>query len=113
MSGLIGLAAGSIALVVAACKWIAPGDAKLMMAVGALMGAPYVGWAALFGGAAGGVMALAVLAKRGMLRRWATSTATAWALRLPASTLWTERAGYLPYSIPIAIGCALAGFYPL
>ena len=112
LKSLSGIAVGSIALLFAGgLKWIAPGDAKLIVAIGALMGAAYVGWAMLFGAVAGGVLALMILAKRRLLKTWLWNTAAAWTARLPLSTFWAERSGYLPYSVPIAVGCAAAALY--
>ncbi|MHB9038388.1 MAG: A24 family peptidase, partial [Armatimonadota bacterium] len=111
---LAGIACGSIALLIAGGpKWIAPGDAKLMVAIGALQGATFVGYTALFGAIAGGVMAVGVMLRRHLLRSWARQTAVAVSSHLPVQSCWASRAGYIPYSIAIAIGALTAGLYSL
>jgi len=110
LAALAGIGVGCIGLFVAGVfGWIAPGDAKLLVAVGSLMGARFVGTAMILGALAGGVIGLAIMIRRRLLGRWATGMAIAMGAHLPVSNLWVERAGYIPYSIPIAIGCALAG----
>jgi prepilin peptidase CpaA len=112
VSALGGLAVGSIVLaIVVLTRWITPGDAKLVLAVGALMGAKFVGMSMLFGAMAGGIMALIIMARRRIVTQWARGTLAAWAAHLPAASFWTQRAGYMPYSIAIAAGCILAGVY--
>jgi prepilin peptidase CpaA len=106
--GLAGMGVGCIGLFLAVLGWIAPGDGKLFVAVGALMGPAFAIWALMLGAIAGGVMAAAVLARQRLLTKWASGTAMAWTARIPVSTVWVERAGFLPYSIAIAVGCVLA-----
>jgi prepilin peptidase CpaA len=109
-----GMAIGSIALLVAAApKWIAPGDAKLILAIGALTGARFVSSAMVYCMLAGGVMALIFLARKRLLRPLAAGAMAAWANQLPLSTVWATRAGYVPYSFAIAAGVVLAAFFPL
>jgi Flp pilus assembly protein protease CpaA len=48
-----------------------------------------------------------------MLTRWATGTAVAISARIPMSSVWTERAGFMPYSIAIACGAIVAYFVPI
>lgn len=111
---LAGIAVGGIALLIAGGpRWMAPGDAKLFTAIGALMGPDFVGSAMIYAGLAGGVLALAMMARKRLLKQWATSSAVAWSAHLPVSSFWAGRAGFMPYSIPIAIGCAIAVFCPL
>lgn len=114
VQGLAGMGVGGIALLIAGGpSWMAPGDAKLLTAIGALMGPGFVGSAMVFAGLAGGLMALIMMARRRLLKQWATSSAVAWSAHLPMSSCWSERAGFMPYSIPIAIGCAVAGIFPI
>ena len=109
---LQGIAIGSVALLVAgALRWIGPGDAKLMVAIGALNGPTFVLYTAGFGAIAGGVMALAVLLRRRMVKTWTMETAVAILSHLPIETCWADRAGYIPYSIAIAIGALAAALY--
>jgi len=109
-----GLGVGSIALLISATtRWLAPGDAKLIAAIGALAGPAFVGSTMIFGAAVGGVVALGILLRKRMLGQWAAGTAVAFAARLPVSTAWTNRAGYIPYSLAIASGAILATFLPL
>jgi len=114
VTSLQGVAVGSIALVIAGVfGWLAPGDAKLLVAVGALQGPAFAASTLVYGALFGGAMALAVLARKHMLRHWATGTAVAWSGRVPLSEAWALRAGYLPYSIAIAAGTSLAALWPL
>jgi prepilin peptidase CpaA len=109
-----GMAIGSIALLLAAAlRWIAPGDAKLILAIGALTGARFVSSAMVYCALAGGLMALIFLARKRLLMPLAAGAMAAWANQLPFSTVWATRAGYIPYSFAIAAGVALASFFPL
>lgn len=111
---LEGIACGCIALLIAGGpKWIAPGDAKLMIAIGALQGPAFVGYTAVFGALAGGVMALEVMFRRRLVKSWARQTAVAVSSHLPVQSCWAGRAGYIPYSIAIAFGALAAGLYSL
>jgi prepilin peptidase CpaA len=112
--GLAGLGIGAITLLIAGgLRWIAPGDAKLLTAIGALMGPAFVGSAMVFAGLAGGLIGLTMMARRRLIRQWAAGSVLAWSAHLPISSFWIDRAGFMPYSIPIAMGCAIAGIYPL
>ena len=107
-----GIAIGSVALLVAgALRWIGPGDAKLMVAIGALNGPTFVLYTAGFGAIAGGIIALAVLLRRRMVKAWTMETAVAILSHLPIETCWANRAGYIPYSIAITIGALAAALY--
>ena len=109
-----GIAVGSIALLMAAAlRWIAPGDAKLILAIGALTGARFVSSAMVYCALAGGFMALIFLARKRLLQPVAASAVAAWANQLPLSTVWATRAGYIPYSFAVAAGVVLAAFFPL
>lgn len=112
--GLAGMGIGAIALLIAGVlRWIAPGDAKLLVTIGALMGPAFVGSTMVFAGLAGGLIGLTMMARMRLLKEWATGSVVAWSAHLPISSFWASRAGFMPYSIPIAIGCAMAGIYPI
>jgi prepilin peptidase CpaA len=111
---LEGMAVGSIALAAAAIlAWIAPGDAKLILAIGALRGPAFVGSTMILGALIGGIMGVIILAKRRLLGNAAASAAVALGSHLPLSTVWSVRAGRMPYSIAIALGAVAAGLIPL
>lgn len=93
--------------------WLGAGDAKLLGAVGAVVGLShtleFLGWILL----SGGLVALVALAVRGvlprMLKRWwmtlaLTLTARSWT-RVPAAETDTVE---IPYAISIALGAAIA-----
>lgn len=109
-----GVAIGSIALLAAgAFRLLAPGDAKLIVAVGALTGARFVGSAMVYCALAGGLIALFFLLKNRMLKPLAATAVAAWANQTPISTMWTSRTGYIPYSCAVAAGVALAALIPI
>lgn len=109
-----GMALGSLALLLAGTlRWIAPGDAKLIVAIGALTGARFVGSAMVYCAFAGGVLALVFLARKRLLRPLAATAMAAWTNRLPLSTVWATRAGYIPYSFAVAAGVVMAACLPL
>jgi len=109
-----GIAIGLMALLLAGTlRWIAPGDAKLILAIGALTGAHFVSMAVVYCALAGGLIALIYLARKRILRPFATNAIAAWANQLPLSTVWSGRAGYIPYSFAIAAGVAFAAAFPL
>jgi prepilin peptidase CpaA len=111
MGGItIGLAA---LLLAGTLRWIAPGDAKLILAVGALTGARFTSMAVVYCALAGGLIALIYLARKRILRPFAASAIAAWAYQLPLSTVWSGRAGYIPYSFAVAAGVACASALPL
>jgi prepilin peptidase CpaA len=106
---LEGMAVAVIALLVAATlRWIAPGDAKLILAVGVLAGPAFVASTMLLGALAGGAIAIAMLVRRHLLMPMAKSAAVAYGSRIQFSTVWSTRAGYMPYSVPIALGAVAA-----
>lgn len=106
---LEGMAVSMIALFVAATlKWIAPGDAKLILAVGALTGPAFAAGTMLLGALVGGGIALVMLARRRLLMPITRSAALAYGSRTPFSAVWSTRAGYMPYSIAIALGAVAA-----
>ena len=110
---LEGIGVGAVALVIATVGWLAPGDAKLIVAIGALTGPYFVGTTMLYGAIAGGLMALAIMMRKRLLRDWAMGTATAVAAHIPVSSAWSRRAGFMPYSLAIAAGALTAAFLPL
>jgi prepilin peptidase CpaA len=111
---LQGMAVASIALAVAATlAWMAPGDAKLILAIGALKGPAFVGSTMILGALIGGVIGVIILARRRLLGNVATSAAVALGSHLPLSTVWSARAGHMPYSLAIALGAVAAGLIPL
>ena len=114
VTSLQGIAIGAIALVMAGVfGWIAPGDAKLLVAVGALRGPMFAASTLVYGALFGGAIALIILARKRVLRQWATDTAVAWSAHLPLSEAWANRAGYMPYSLAIAAGALVAALWPL
>jgi prepilin peptidase CpaA len=102
---LEGMAIAVIALFVAAVpRWIAPGDAKLILAIGAVTGPGFTASTMLFGAVIGGGIALAMLARKHLLMPIAKSAAVAFGSGTRFSTVWSTRAGYMPYSVAIALG---------
>jgi prepilin peptidase CpaA len=112
---LEGMGVASIALLVAATlKWVAPGDAKLILAIGALTGPTFTASTMVLGSLIGGIIALLMLARRRLLASMATSAVVAFGSRMPFSAVWSARAGYMPYSVAIALGAiaaAIAGMW--
>jgi len=87
------------------------GDVKLLAALGAWLGPGRVVWVALYGGIAGGVLAVIVAASQGYLRQafwnlgyllwfWRTSGPRP----LPDLTLEHAKGPRLAYAVPIAVG---------
>ena len=94
---------------------IGAGDVKLAAAVGAWLGPAGVVEASVLAALAGGLLALAVLARRRRLATLATAVAlwTAAFRRGELSRpLVDDRADVLPYGVAIAAGAALAGWLP-
>jgi prepilin peptidase CpaA len=109
-----GIAIGIMALLLAGTlRWIAPGDAKLILALGALTGARFTSMAVVYCALAGGLIALIYLARKRILKPFAANAIAAWANQLPLSTVWAGRAGYIPYSFAVAAGVACASAFPL
>ncbi|MCL4534621.1 MAG: A24 family peptidase [Bacteroidetes bacterium] len=124
--GLLGLA---ILMVPYMLGYIGGGDVKLQMAVGALVGWPFIFWALWCGAVAGGVLAIVIVARRRSIMRlvryilYLFVDRLVWplaALHLPAS--WRVKlAAYdaekpaalsakLPYGLAIALGVVLAAY---
>ena len=106
----IGVALGLYLL--AHSKAIGGGDAKLMMAVGSLVGLKLTIWALLFSAVIGGILAIAVMARyRTMLsttKSLATHVYLKVALRAPVELSSGPRAMKFRYSPAIALGTVLA-----
>lgn len=91
------------------------GDVKLMAALGAWIGAPAIGWTALYCALAGGVLGLALALVHGYLTR---ALVNIWQLMtfwfahgvrpLPALTLEHGRGPRLPYAVPVLAGLVMA-----
>lgn len=87
------------------------GDVKLLAAIGAWLGPSLVGWVAVYGAIAGGVLAVPWLMWRGQLR---ATLVNMWSLVLhwrlsgfephPVVTLDNPEAVRMPYALPIALG---------
>jgi len=111
---LLGMAVGFTALLVSAVlRWVAPGDAKLIFAIGALTGPTFTALTMLFGALAGGLLAMVFLWRKQMLRSWMARAAAGTTGGLPMSTVWSGRSGYIPYSIAIACGVVGAAIYQI
>ena len=84
------------------------GDIKLLMAIGALQGPVFLGWALLYTALAGGVLALAVSLYRGVLRqamrRVGATFYMRFALNEPMGFQETGKGARLPYAIAIGAG---------
>jgi prepilin peptidase CpaA len=94
-----------------ALRALGGGDVKLLAAIGAWLGPSLVGWVAVYGAIAGGVLAIPWLVWRGLLRGTLANT---WGLLLhwrhsglkphPVVTLDNPEAMRMPYALPIALG---------
>ena len=97
-------------------RLLGAGDVKLFAAAGAWLGAGATFKAAILAAAAGGVLALAILPwqrdGRAAMLNVATWTATMrqqkWVAPVPVSQARFQ----LPYAVPLAIGAALAAWFP-
>ena len=90
------------------------GDVKLLAAIGAWLGPAGAFWTAIYGGLAGGPLAVGVALYRGYLNQslmnlgllltfWRTSGIRP----LPSLTLQSAAGPRLPYALPIAVGAAV------
>ena len=95
-----------------AYQLIGGGDAKLLLAVGALMGPNFALYTLLYTALSGGLIAILALARRRILgatlHRFGEGALYAAVYRTPVVLLSGPRAGHIPYSIAIATGVALA-----
>jgi prepilin peptidase CpaA len=115
-----GLAGGAIALAIGipffALRGLGGGDVKFLAACGVFVGLPLVVKAVLFSAVAGGILALFVIAKRGLplvaaLRTWNLARAALTMGRTgERMTLQDQGAITAPYAIAIAVGALIAWF---
>ena len=97
-------------------RLLGAGDVKLFAAAGAWLGAGATFRAAILAGAAGGVLALLILpwqrdGRAAMLNvaAWAVTLRQGkWVAPVPVSQARFQ----LPYAVPLAIGAALAAWFP-
>ncbi|MGI5818073.1 MAG: A24 family peptidase [Armatimonadota bacterium] len=87
------------------------GDIKLLMALGALMGAGFMLWTFAIGAIAGGVMAVAISLRRGLLGKVVRQMGTSLYMRAKFSEPMeiTDGAGEvrLPYAIALGLGALI------
>lgn len=81
---------------------VGAGDVKLLGAIGALKGPSFVLYAGLWGAVAGGVLALAVLARRGCL--WVSLRHVGLCLAYRNTGAVNLSGAGMPYALPIAAG---------
>ena len=103
-----------------ALRAMGAGDVKLMAAAGTFLGVPLVFWGIVCSALAGALLALALVARRGAVRRVLASTrglVVYWlnsrSVRV-AEWLTLDRADTLkiPFGVAIALGCAFAKLFP-
>lgn len=111
---LEGIAVAGLALLPYAVGGLGAGDVKLLGAVGALMGPLFLLWTLLGTVLAGGLLALAWAARRGVLRETVDNALLGLHLigaRAGVSALASaSQAGKMPLAPAIALGAALAFF---
>lgn len=101
----------AVVLTLSAAAGLGGGDAKLLTAVGALKGFHFAIWALLLTGVAGGVLALALMVRRRVVKQTAGNLIAN--MLSNAGGVRTDLAagsamGKLPYSIAIALGALAA-----
>ena len=112
ISALAGLAVGvAVYFPIFALGGMGGGDVKLMAALGTWIGWSSIGWTALYGAVAGGVMAVGVALAHGYLRQALSNIGglmlfwSAQGVRpMPALTLEHGGGPRLPYALPIFVG---------
>jgi len=108
--GMLGIALGFALWLASAFlgRILGGGDIKLLMAFGALMGPQFLLWSLLYGALAGGVMAIIVALRKGVLQDTFKSLGTSLVMRAVASAPMEigDRAGevQLPYAIALGAG---------
>lgn len=109
---LLGLGAGlALGGILMAAARLGGGDAKLMMAIGALKGVNFLIWSFLLGAVAGGLIAAVMLARRRVLARALLTTGHAaiqTAVFHTAVPIDAQTEARMPYSTAIAAGCIIA-----
>jgi len=102
LHALVGLICFIAAVAMFALRWIGGGDAKVLAAAGLWLGWPAAGVFLVVTGAAGGLLAMSLLAVRSDWVRAHVSGAPVWAMRL------MEQGAPVPYGVAIACGALFA-----
>jgi prepilin peptidase CpaA len=113
LASLAGMAVVGVALIPGwLMRWMGAGDVKLMAAAGAWLAFPHAVIALLASLLAGGVIALAVALRRGVLGQALRNTAflAAWSLHGPASPPTPTTGIRFPFALAILAGCAVASW---
>jgi len=109
---VLGLAAGlALGGMLMAVAHLGGGDAKLLMAIGALKGLNFLIWSFLLGAVAGGVVAAAILARKRLLTRAlpaAAGAAIQAALVRSAAPRFAFTGVRMAYAPALAVGCLAA-----
>lgn len=107
----IGLAFGLFVVVSLLGRVMGAGDAKLLMAVGALVGPSILLWTIVYGALIGGILAVGVALATGRLRREVVGLVMSLAGRLTGAA----RLDYsntdslrIPYAVPLGLGAVVA-----
>ena len=101
----------AVVLVLSAAAGLGGGDAKLLIAVGALKGFHFAIWAMLLTGVFGGVVAAVVVLRRRAVKQTAfnmIANMLSNAGGVPTQVAAGSAAGKIPYSIAIALGALAA-----
>jgi prepilin peptidase CpaA len=104
--GLAGAGVGlALLIVLFHFRWLGGGDVKFLAAAGAWLGPLDVGWAALFGLAGGGLIALAILLRGGAALRAEVATNLKTAALVGASPYAPRRpkSQLVPMALPLAV----------
>jgi len=100
-----------VVLVLPALVRLGGGDAKLLIAVGALQGLHFAIWAMLLTGVFGGALAAVVMIRRRAVKQTAfnlIANMLSNAGGVPTDLAMGSSLGKIPYSIAIALGCVAA-----